>query len=219
MPQMDTSLQDYYAARVAEYDRLYDKPERQVDLRELQHWLPTRFENRRVLELACGTGYWTQFVAGAAKEIVAIDAVEETLQIARSRVPAANVRFMVGDAYRPPLDQGAFDAALAAFWFSHVPTSRQSEFLVSLATVLSPGARVVLVDNRYVEGSSTPISEQDEEGNTYQLRRLGDASCHRVLKNFPSEAELRALAADFGDNARYTLFEYYWVFEYVTGGS
>ncbi len=215
---MDTSLQDYYAARVAEYDRLYDKPERQVDLQELQRWLPTRLENRRVLEIACGTGYWTQFVATSAREIVAIDAVEETLQVARGRVPAPNVTFMVGDAFRPPLDQGPFDAALAAFWFSHVPISRRREFLVSLAAVLSPGARVVLVDNRYVEGSSTPISEKDEEGNTYQLRRLGNASCHRVLKNFPSEAELRALTADFGEHPSYTLFEYYWVYEYMTGG-
>jgi hypothetical protein len=57
----------------------------------------------------------------------------------------------------------------------------------------SPRARVVLLDNRYVEGSSTPVSEPDAHGNTYQLRRLADATEVRVLKNFPSKAQLRGL--------------------------
>jgi len=44
------------------------------------------------------------------------------------------------------------------------------------------------MDNRYVDGSSTPISERDADGNTYQRRRLADGSDNRVLKNFPTEA-------------------------------
>ena len=38
---VDTGLQDYYAARAAEYDRVYEKPERQADLRTLRRWLPS----------------------------------------------------------------------------------------------------------------------------------------------------------------------------------
>ncbi len=66
------------------------------------------------------------------------------------------------------------------------------------------------MDNRYVEGSSTPITEIDTHGNTYQMRRLGDGSPVRVLKNFPSEDELRSQLPGL----RYEALEYYWLAEY-----
>ena len=53
------SLQSYYAQRATEYERIYLKPERQAELRALEAWLPSVFAGRRVLEIACGTGWWT----------------------------------------------------------------------------------------------------------------------------------------------------------------
>ncbi len=72
-----------------------------------------------------------------------------------------------------------------------------------------------MLDNRYVEGNSTPVTERDADGNGYQARRLADGSIHRVLKNFPSEGELRSLAADLGERPAFTVWDYYWAFEYV----
>jgi demethylmenaquinone methyltransferase/2-methoxy-6-polyprenyl-1,4-benzoquinol methylase len=216
---VDPALRRYYAARAREYDRVYEKPERQTDLLALQRWLPSRFQGAHLLEIACGTGYWTKFIAPVAAEIVAIDAAPETLEIARARVHDATVRFLVGDAYRLPVELGAFDAALAAFWFSHVPVARQRELLSGLSAVLGRGAAAVLVDNRYVEGSSTPVCERDQDGNTYQLRQLDDGSSHRILKNFPTEAELRSLTAGLGEHFRYTAFDYYWAVEYEALGT
>jgi demethylmenaquinone methyltransferase/2-methoxy-6-polyprenyl-1,4-benzoquinol methylase len=67
------------------------------------------------------------------------------------------------------------------------------------------------MDNRYVQGSSTPISRKDAEGNTYQARRLADGSSHEVLKNFPSARELRAR---LGEEVRYVEYQYYWLASY-----
>ncbi|HEV2008561.1 MAG TPA: class I SAM-dependent methyltransferase [Burkholderiales bacterium] len=215
MSTAEALMQSYYAARAPEYDRVYQKPERQAALRVLQQWLPPLFAGTRLLEVACGTGFWTQFIAQAASEVVAVDAAPETMSIAQTRVPEHKVKFLVGDAYRLPQDQGRFNAAFAGFWFSHVPKERQREFITVLGNVLTPGARVVLLDNLYVEGSNHPTSEKDPEGNTYQTRRLDDGSTHRVLKNFPSEAELRSVIAGLGAQALFTTFEYYWAFQYV----
>ncbi len=207
-------MRDYYAARATEYDSVYLKPERQADLRAIERWLPPLFDGARVLEIACGTGYWTQFIAPVARSVLAIDTSTEVMAIARSRVAAADVQFAVGDAYAPPRGSSKFDAAFAGFWLSHVPLGRRAEFLQGLNDVLRRGARVVLLDNRYVEGSSSPITERDAEGNTYQARRLRDGSTHRVLKNFPTASELRSLVRGRGVEARVTEWKYYWALDY-----
>ena len=208
-------MQSYYAARASEYDRVYQKPERQFDLRQIERWLPSVLAGTTVLEVACGTGYWTQCIAPVASAVVALDSSPETLQIAQARVVASNTRFHIGDAYALPELGSSFSAAFAGFWFSHVPLERQREFLLGLNSALEPGACVVLLDNLFVEGSSSAITERDANGNTYQCRSLSDGSTHRVLKNFPTEAQLHALAeGGLGESSVYRRWQYYWAFEY-----
>ena len=219
MPSPELRMQSYYASRAGEYDNVYLKPERQTDLREIERWLPPIFADARVLEIACGTGYWTQFIAPVAASIVAIDTAPETLSIARDRVPSDTVQFLVGDAYELSSLVSGFDAAFAGFWFSHIPKARRREFLMGLNSVLCPGARVVLLDNRYVEGSSSPFAAHDLGGNTYQTRRLSDGSTHQVLKNFPCEAELREAVAGLAEEAAFTSWRYFWAFEYVVAAA
>jgi ubiquinone/menaquinone biosynthesis C-methylase UbiE len=209
-------MQDYYAARAPEYDRVYLKPERQGDLRAIEAWLAPIFAGANVLEVACGTGYWTRFIAAEAAAVVAVDAAVETLELAKDRVPKGKVQFLVGDAYALAATDPPCDAAFAGFWFSHVPKHRVREFLLGLNAVLAPGATVVLLDNLFVEGSSSPISETNADGNTYQARRLDDGSVHRVLKNFPSQAELRAAAEAVGRGVEYKAWSYFWALTYQT---
>jgi hypothetical protein len=154
-------------------------------------------------------------VARTAKSLVATDAVEEPMRIAQAKNYGGHaVRFELADAYALPPSLGRFDAALAIFWWSHVPRSRIGVFLASLHGRLERPARVLLMDNRYVEGSSTPIHARDAEGNSYQARRLADGSESRVMKNFPSEAELRADLEPYAASFSYRELPYYWLAEY-----
>ena len=212
----DTSLIEYYAKRAAEYERIFDKPERQADLAVLRKRVAQLFSGRTVLELACGTGWWTEHIAPHAREVTAIDANEEVLAIARAKAyPPQRVRFSKGDAYAPP-DCGSrhirpHDALFAGFWWSHVPLARLDAFLASATRAVASGALIAFLDNRYVEGSSTPIARRDAEGDTWQQRTLADGSSHEVLKNFPGEDELMRRAARFGSGARVELLQHYWL--------
>lgn len=209
-------MQSYYDLRAPEYEEIYRRPERQADLRSIETWVQARFTpGARVLEVACGTGYWTRFLATTASNIVGVDASQATMDIARGRVPKEKVTFLKGDAYDLPLDLGKFDAAFAGFWFSHVPTARRRDFLRGLDAMLIPGSPVVLLDNLYIHGSSSPVVETDADGNTYQARKLKDGSIHRVLKNFPSESELSSSFGDLGLRGTLTTWQYYWACEYT----
>jgi demethylmenaquinone methyltransferase/2-methoxy-6-polyprenyl-1,4-benzoquinol methylase len=208
-PQPD--LIDYYRRRAGEYEAIYAKPERQSDLLLLKKKFSELLKGTHLLEIACGTGYWTSVLANVAASVVATDVAEEPMNIARAKpYPKNNVTIVGADAYALPESLGRFDAAFAGFWWSHVPRQRMAEFTASLHARLDKGARVVMFDNLYVDGNSTPIVESDAAGNTYQMRELADGSRFRVLKNFPSKDELRALFP----GCHYRALQYYWLAEY-----
>ncbi len=219
MPSVDPALQAYYATRAPYYDAVYAKPERQADIAFLREFIPARFAGRNVIEVACGTGYWTQHLAETATTLVATDALAEPMEFAKLRPRAHAVRFVQADAYALPASLGNFDAAFAGLWLSHVPVRRRAEFLTSLHARLSPGARVLFLDNSEAQCVELPIVERDADGNTYQHRPLRDGSVHRVLKNFPNETELSAMIAGLGTARRYELRANFWVLEYEAAGA
>lgn len=209
------SMETYYARRAAEYEAIYARPERQADLARLRQDLPALFDGEDVLEIACGTGYWTPLIAARARSVLGVDAVDEVLEIARRKpYPRANVGFEGADAYALPAWPRPFTACFAGFWWSHVPLARLDAFLAGLAARLAPGARVAFLDNRYVEGNSTPVSRRDAEGNTWQDRRLADGSRHEVLKNFPAPDELAARLRRHGDGVQVLELAHFWLATY-----
>ena len=58
-------MQNYYNRRAAEYEQIYrrDDPARQAELSSLTLAMQQTLAGRRVLELACGTGFWTERAA------------------------------------------------------------------------------------------------------------------------------------------------------------
>ena len=209
-----TDLVDYYAKRANEYERIYQKPERQKDLATLRRLFQQAFAGHSVLEIACGTGYWTQVVAETAKSITATDINEEVLQIPRAKKYAGNVSFQKVDAFNFSFSNNSFTAGLAAAWWSHLRKAQIGDFLFQFHRLFSPGSIIVFMDNRFVPGSNTPISRTDAEGNTYQLRKLENGDEYEVLKNFPSEREVREIIADLTAEISWTELQYYWFLTY-----
>jgi ubiquinone/menaquinone biosynthesis C-methylase UbiE len=195
-------LADYYERRAPDYDDVYAVPERQADLQRLREVIPALFEGRDVLEVAAGTGYWTQVISATAKFVCATDHNPAPLAVAAAREYARrNVRFDRADAFALDQVPGTFNAAFVGFWWSHVLLSDIDRFLHGVCGRLQPGSTIAIIDNRYVEGSSGPIIRTDAAGNTYQCRLLRDDTSYEILKNFPSARELRA-AADRRGRAR-----------------
>jgi demethylmenaquinone methyltransferase/2-methoxy-6-polyprenyl-1,4-benzoquinol methylase len=206
----------YYARRAAEYESVYAKPERQADLRQMEAELVAPFTGRRVLEIACGTGWWTPHAAREAADWLATDLNPETMAIAQAKALPPSVRFATADAYTLAEIAGEqpFTAAFAGCWWSHVPLQRLPGWLALLHGRLAPGARVVFLDNSFVQTSSTPLTRTDEAGNTYQQRRLTDGSTHEVLKNFPTPEQAIAMLGPRARQPQWTAHTHYWVLQY-----
>jgi demethylmenaquinone methyltransferase/2-methoxy-6-polyprenyl-1,4-benzoquinol methylase len=212
-------LEDYYARRAVEYDDIYRKPERQIDLEKMRRIVAGFARGRRILEVACGTGHWTQIMADGAESVLATDIGEEVLAVARAKLlqhPA--VTFRNTDAFELDSITRSFDAAFGGFWWSHVPVARVQSFLARLHGCLHSGARVLFMDNRYVEGSSTPVVRTDGGGNTYQRRVLANGNAYEILKNFPTPGEIEHHLARAGVRAvEIVELEHYWYASYGVG--
>ncbi|MGA2552078.1 MAG: methyltransferase domain-containing protein [Burkholderiaceae bacterium] len=212
--QSEAMLREYYERRAPEYERIYAKPERQTDLARLRRAVAHQFVGRTVLDVACGTGYWTACFATEARQTVGVDVNPGVLDVARGKA-LARTRFTLGDAYGLSEELGKFDAAFIGFWWSHVPKRELARFLTSVHARLVPGARVVLLDNAFVNGSSTPIGSQDSFGDTWQERVLDDGTHHHILKNFPNYEELLGLLGPYARDTHWWKLEYYWWFDYT----
>ena len=211
-PSATPRLEQYYSKRASEYEQVYEKPERQHELEWLRSRVPALFRGRTVLEVACGTGYWTQYIARTAKKVHACDINEAVLEIAREkRIAPGRAEFFKADAITLEGAPAGCDAAFAGFWWSHVKKSELARFVENLARRLERGALVAILDNKYVEGSSTAILRRDSEGNTYQKRRLANGDEYEVLKNFPTAPELTETVRAVARDARLEELAYYWL--------
>ena len=97
---LTTGTEDYYRERAPEYDQVYTKLERQEDLQAIRGWLPDVLRGRRVLDVASGTGYWTDVFAEHAAFVLATDVNDTTLEVARDRREwPSHVEFATADAF------------------------------------------------------------------------------------------------------------------------
>jgi len=121
--KQDATLEDYYACRADEYEDIYyrDDPRRQKEQLEIQTALKEALKGANVLELACGTGYWTQFLSETAAKITATDFNREVLEIAKRKNFSCPVSLEIADAYHLSFIPKTFSGGLVNFWLSHVP--------------------------------------------------------------------------------------------------
>ena len=206
----------YYTARAKYYDRTAGYKDLVAEkLRDkMKAKFRRAFRGRRVIEIACGSGYWTSVLASTACSVLATDIDEGMLQLAKRRLSGLkNVHIMKADAYTLRGVKGPFDGAFAHWWWSHVPKSMLRPFLENLHRRLEPGAYVLFSDHL--------ISDKNKKrsnacGDLIEERILENGREYHVIKNCPSEAEVHEVLKGIAKNVRFKEHvEGYWTLNYV----
>jgi ubiquinone/menaquinone biosynthesis C-methylase UbiE len=163
---------------------------------------------KRVLEIACGTGNWTQVLAKRSASVTAMDVSPTALEIAKAKLLSYdNVSLKEADAYDLSCIDGSFDLLFSADWWSHIPKQSLPGFLDSAMGKLAPGSSVAFLDMSMRAFFRNEQCYHDEFDNRVSIRTLPDGSEHRVVKNFPSESEIRDLLTRYGSNVVYYEFQ------------
>ena len=178
---------------------------------ELHERVADLFAGHKVLELGCGTGYWTETLACSAESVLAIDTSPEMLALARARVDAASVEFQQGDAFALPDMVGRFTACFAGFFWSHVKREDQEKYLKQLRAKLGKEVLLVLIDDNFVEEATPPIARTDLDGNTFQIFATPSGNRHEVMRNYPADSSLRKRFASHVREVRIERLEHYWI--------
>jgi SAM-dependent methyltransferase len=184
-PTLDAQMhmRAYYQARAGEYDDWWlgsglfaqqERPGWDREVGELTSLLAA-LAPARVLDVACGTGFLTQHLAGS---VVGLDQSAEMVAIAAPRV--APGRVICAPALPLPFADDDFERIFTSHFYGHLLADERIEFIEEAARVAS---ELVVVDSARREGVA---AEQ------WQERVLADRSRHRVYKRYFDAAELAA---------------------------
>lgn len=202
----------YYAHRANEYDLVYtwNQPGRQDELAELYAISKDTLSGRRVIDMACGTGFWTRIVSEKAKSIVGADINVETLHKAMEKEYHCPVRFVQSDVFHPPFVGVRFDGILATFLVSHVRRQDLDELKRIIWGLVMPETRLFLCDNNLTCELKPELIRDEEDINTYKQRKLADGREYVILKNYFEKDELIDIFEQWGRIDRLVFKTYYW---------
>jgi ubiquinone/menaquinone biosynthesis C-methylase UbiE len=208
---MTDQLRDYYAARAPEYDDWYLRRGRyshgpaadeawSAELAQASRWLAGLPWRGEIVELAAGTGWWSEVLA--QKGVLSMyDAAPEPLALARRRLAGLDLSatLEVRDAWAEPDRQ--VDGLFCGFWLSHVPRTRLPEFLAVCRRWLRSGGNFAFIDSRRDPASGA--ADHPAPADDLSLRRLNDGREFVIPKVYyqPAELEHALLAAGFAQAA------------------
>jgi 2-polyprenyl-3-methyl-5-hydroxy-6-metoxy-1,4-benzoquinol methylase len=210
MSKSDSLLQeqiDYYRERASEYDEWffrqgrYDRGEahRQqwfAEIAEVEAFLRATNPAENVLELACGTGLWTQHLATVATHVTAVDASPEVIALNQIRVNSKSVEYIVADLFNwTPTRK--FDLIFFGFWLSHVPMDRFTDFWQMLKDSLKHNGRVFFVDS-LLSNTSPAVNHAKLHQDGYSERKLNDGRIFQVVKIFHEPTQLEKSLQELG---------------------
>ena len=234
MPDQDIDIIQqqiaYYRERAGEYDEWflrqgrYDHGEAlnrawfqevaQVE-RALERFAPAG----EVLELACGTGLWTQRLLRYTDRITAVDASAEVIELSQRRLRIANdgslarVRYLQANLFDwQPV--AAYDVVFFSFWLSHVPSSRFEPFWELVKKSLKPGGRVFFIDSKYEPTSTARDHHLPDRQEETSLRRLNDGREYRIVKHFYEPDQLENRLSQVGWRVRVEETPAYFIYGY-----
>ncbi len=171
---MDTD--DFIQQQIAFYRQLAGDYNEQVYDRE--HWesladtaLKPCPHVASCLELASGTGLWTQRLLEYADAITAVDSSPEMHALSVDRIDDPRVTRVTADIFNldPP---GSYDLVFAAFWMSHVPMERFESFWAQIAASLKPNGHILIVDSHTSGPGGGGDNRQLTDGREFNIIKV-----------------------------------------------
>lgn len=144
----------------------------------------------RVVDVGCGTGYFTRMMAkevGPDGSAVGVDPSRDALTRARHSNRLDNCSFTEGQAEALDLPDGSFDVVVTSLMVHHLPEEARPRAIGEMFRVLRPGGRVLVADfrppvNPWLRRVIHPVVSPAMAANPVQLLEsmVGEAGFEKV---------------------------------------
>jgi SAM-dependent methyltransferase len=210
-------IKKYYSDIAVNYDNLagYEDPNTEKIRKEMKSRHQKYLKGHDILEIACGTGYWTEVIAKTAHSILSVDIDKKMISRAKKRVAKfKNVTFKIADAYSLDSIKGTFSAAYAHWWWSHIPKSRIRSFLSNLHKKLISNA-FVLFSNHLPNYRDHKLKiSHNKFGDRLEERILSNGKKYFVVKNFLAKREAFDYVSGLAKNIHFFRYKGFWELRY-----
>ena len=175
-PILDEQI-EYYRARAQEYDESIAGVSDLLESGRVMLLKLGRFDS--ILELACGTGIWTETLLYMGNEVIALDASTEMLGIARKKLGEERIKYQQADLFQWQPAQ-KYDLVFFANWLSHVPPNALDDFLVKIQRSVGMGGQLAIIDQYLPSDDDKQIAKDD----IYAKRPIADGRQFTIVKAF-----------------------------------
>jgi len=200
------SMLRYYDERAPEYEEAYvlgtgtaSIPDPSVFQTEAQQLgaIVERFASGRLIDLACGTGYWLPHYAERCSRVTLFDQSTRMLDECRQKIAALDIAdrcsLVCGDFLDHAFDARAYDCALVGFLLSHLTEAQEPLLFGELGRMLDTSGRFLILDSAWSLERARFNAKTER-----QARRLNDGTSFDIYKRYAGLDDIAAWAKTYG---------------------
>jgi demethylmenaquinone methyltransferase/2-methoxy-6-polyprenyl-1,4-benzoquinol methylase len=154
------------------------------------------FAHGKVLDLACGTGYWLQFYAEQCSSVTMVDQSENMLAECRKKIDrfglADRSTLARADVLAWECADRSHDRAIIGFLLSHLTNEQEPRLFGSLRSALRAGGRFLIMDSAW-----TDMRSQFNAKVERQERRLNDGTALDIYKRYFDRSDISAWSSKY----------------------
>jgi ubiquinone/menaquinone biosynthesis C-methylase UbiE len=148
---MAKEQREFWSQVAQNYDRVVDLQIGPTTRSMVRERVAQEGQLDNLAEFGCGTGFYTQVLAGKADSVVATDLSPGMLALAKDKIKATNVTFQAEDCQKTSLPDGAFDTAFISLV---IHFTEPDKTLAEMHRILKPGGTLIIanLDPRALNG-------------------------------------------------------------------
>ena len=130
-----------------------------------------------VLDIACGEGYGSAVLAGAAARVYGVDIAPDAIAHAKAKYQRPNVEFLTGRCADIPLADGAVDLVVSFETIEH--HTEHKEMFAEIKRVLRPGGLMIMSSPDKLE-----YTERANHANAYHVKELYAEEFQQLVERY-----------------------------------
>jgi demethylmenaquinone methyltransferase/2-methoxy-6-polyprenyl-1,4-benzoquinol methylase len=202
--EIKASMFMYYNERAEEYEDIYIQGAGPASIADPQAYktevsilenIVKKFCHGKIIDIACGTGFWLPNYAFQCSHITLIDQSSKMISECESKINSLGINdkctLLKDDFLEYQFGTSKFDFALIGFFLSHLNKEQERAFFEKLRTILKPSGNFLIFDSTWNTERAKTRAKQGKH-----QRKLNDGRTYDIYKRYFDESDIKIMAKE-----------------------